>query len=331
MKNTNNIHGYSRLFLCAAIFCLILVGTGFRSQPVPIHSKEDNRYFLFVGFMTPSQESICQGRSLPLEMYFSLNLRGLGNSPIVPLADWEDAEIDMSAKLGTLDRTTASVQDVYLTKMYTVKFNYRAPKDKEGAETVTVWVRLGNWKEKAEFSFRVKPCKFSVRGTTDVTKPFGAAMSAMGWDPVGSYDVYGTLEQQEDGSLRGEATASLYSDAIWTGEGLSNGEFTCEVTSPLEGVTTVEMEADPNAWAHEGELDITFTIQPMPLTALQVNCYGDGGSGEGGVPANTIALFDLNFDAIPSGGGSTDLDFHFPQGQGELEMDLIVSPEEVES
>jgi hypothetical protein len=179
--------------------------------------------------------------------------------------------------------------------------------------------------------FVVEKCKYNIRASTDMTRIGGALMDIPAWDPVGTYDIYGTLEPMEDGSLRGEAVASLFVDAVWTGEGFDEADFTCELANPWEGVTTVEMEADPNAWAHEGELDITFTIQPMQLVAVQITCQGDGGYGEGGTPAFTIALFDLNFDSLSADGGSTDLDFHFPQGQGELEMDLTVTREGVGS
>jgi hypothetical protein len=329
MMKMNKSHGGRQMLAWMGIFCLLIASTGFRAYSAQFSPPKEQLYFLSVGFMTPDQESLCQKKRLPMELYLSLVPRGA----LVPLSAQGDAEIIITTKLGTVNPKKGFIKNIWVGKTYTFDFTYIAPGAKKGDETVTVEIKAASVKEKATMSFTVKPCqKFKVRGSADATMINGEKMIIPAWSPVGFYDISGTLTANDNGSLSGQATAKWFVDALFTGEGWDTEGMTCNHITPFDGNGTVDIEADPNAWANDGTLDLTFTTQPMQIASTRVKCEGGGeGYGYADTPAFTIASFDLNFDALPADGGTTSLDFQFPSGRGTLKMDLIVTPEEAGS
>jgi hypothetical protein len=158
----------------------------------------------------------------------------------------------------------------------------------------------------------------------------GATANAMSpgsfWNFVGSYDIVGTLEMHEDGTLSGQGTTNLFMDA--TG---NNPLVKCGVETPWQGTTAVELQADPTAWSTEGVLDIQAHLEPMTINFTGITCKSFGVEVYGASPAITIASFDLDFAPLPGDGGSTSLEFQIPGQPGEFKMDLIVSPQEAGS
>ena len=232
--------------------------------------------------------------------------------------------------MNAVDCNTPSDGDfpnVWLYMLSYFRIQYTAP-DKPGTEEMIIELHdvVGNLLGRAFFTYKVVNCNISLHGTTDVGATANAMSPGATWNFVGTYDIAGTLEPQEDGTLSGQATASLFMDGIAIEQTGS-----CRMKTPWQGSTTVEVQADPDAWAKDGTLDLQFHLNPMPLDVSGLACQSFGVQLGVGAPAITIASFDLDFEPLPAGGGSTNLGFQFPGEPGQFKMDLIVSSQEADS
>jgi hypothetical protein len=233
--------------------------------------------------------------------------------------------------MNAVDCNTPSDGDfpgVWFYRLNYFRIQYTAP-DKPGTEELIIefYDVVGNLLGRALFEYKVVNCNISLHGTTDVGATANAMSPGNVWDFVGTYDITGTLEPQEDGTLRGQATASLFMDAIISVE----GPMSCGTLTPWQGATAVEIEADPNAWARDGVLDLRFQLEPMPVNSSGITCKSSMGGATVAFPSITVASFDLDFPPLPGGGGSTSLDFQFPGEPGTFKMDLIASSQEADS
>lgn len=311
-----------RILVYAAIVCLVITG----ATPVQASPPNEYTYALSMNLLALADQTVCLNEQFDIAGGFVVRQTSGDLASIVP---FHNAVIKLSAKLGKLEKSKFIISTVWPHQAEGFGTKYTATKIGSEVVTVTVTVPKVGTQTRTR-TFQVRRCKYDMHGSVDMTKVGGAALVIPDWEPVGTYDVSGTFQVGEDDTIHGEATASLFVDVHFTGQ--SADGITCHHTTPWEGFTTVEIEADPNAWAHENELDLKLTMQPMQINTTRVECQGpDDAYGYGDSPAITISLFDLNFDGLPADGGSTSLNFQFPAGQGEFEMDLNVSPQEEES
>jgi hypothetical protein len=323
----NNSHWIKRILPYIVILCLVMTSAGLDVQPAQARPLALMRTSLTVMLLAPlgticlNQEYEVRG-GIEFGLLVTSSKEGKSAKPSDKTV--RSVQVDIKAEKGKVDPQRLIILLVGYNKIEDLSFKYKATKATE-KETVTVKVAMDGLNGKDTWTFPVEKCKYNIHGSAD----YGAAVNAMAsqnvWDFLGTYDVSGTVKVNEDGSITGQGVANLFDDAIFTG-GL--GEGTCEHTTPWQGNTTIDIEADPNAWANEGVLDLKFTIQPMQINATQIVCQDSESYGSAETPPGTIASFDLNFPGVPAEGGSTKLNFEFPSGQGELEMDLNVTPVE---
>jgi hypothetical protein len=123
----------------------------------------------------------------------------------------------------------------------------------------------------------------------------------------------------------GQGTASMFMDGV-----AAESQVGCEFTSPIQGNTTVEVKADPEAWA-KGSLQLQIHLESMPVSFGGIGCTSFGGKWTTGGVAVTTASFDLDPVSLPANGGTTSLEFQLPDQPGTFKMDLIAVIEEAES
>ena len=308
-----------RLIAVTGVLAVLAVASGAGALPAQASGLKEDLYYMHAGFMTLEPAQICQWKKMAMEGYFSLISR---DAPLAPLAPLSGATVNITAKLGSVTPARYIYKNLAMDKIELPKFTYTARK--VGREMLTIQVTWAGKPATKTIEFDVRACKYKVHGSVDLTKVNGAAMVIPYWQPVGTYVVSGTIAANED-SIHGEGTTHLFEDAIFTGGG--DFEGTCVHNPPWEGASSLEMDGDVAAMADNGSLEIQFNLEPMVINATKVVCEGDGGGGYADTPEMRIASFDLDFDALTADGGSTTLKFSFPGGQGELEMDLTVSPE----
>ena len=173
--------------------------------------------------------------------------------------------------------------------------------------------------------FKVEACNVSLHGTADMGATANALSPGDTWNFVGTYDVAGTVEMNEGGMANGQGTASMFMDGV-----AAKSQVGCEFTSPIQGNTTVEVKADPEAWA-KGSLQLQIHLESMPVSFGGIGCTSFGGKWTTGGVAVTTASFDLDPVLLPANGGTTSLEFQLPDQPGTFKMDLIAVIEEAES
>lgn len=310
---------FKRWMAIAGVLAVLVsvIGPGVIQAQASVLSNED--YFLHAGFMTNEPDQICLGKKMAVEGYFVLAPK---DSLLAALTPPGGATVNLSAKLGKVTPARFVYRNLLIGKTESVNFTYQA--SKSGHEVITIQVTGGGETATKTLEFEVKACNYKIHGSVDLIKINGSTMVIPGWIPAGSFDVSGTLAAAQDG-LRGEGTTNLFLDAIFSGN--SDFDGTCVHTPPWEGASSVEMNGNAAALADNGSLEIKLTLQPMVINATKITCQGEGGGGYADSPVIHIASFDLNFDPLSADGGSTTRNFQFPGGKGEMEMQLIVSPE----
>jgi hypothetical protein len=317
--NKSHYSCFKRWMTVAGVLVVLASVTAPGVFPVQASPPKEDLYFMHAGFMTAEPDHICLWKKIPMEGYFSLISR---KSPLAPLAPLTGATVNLSAKLGNVTPTRFIYKYLSLDKIEIQNFTYTARK--VGHEVITIQVTWDGAPETKTIEFDVRACKYKVHGSVDLTKVSGAMMVIPYWQPMGTYDVSGTIVASED-SIHGVGTTNLFQDAIFTGGG--DIEATCTHNPPWEGASTVEMDGDVAALADNGSLDLKFTLEPMVINATKVVCQGEGGGGYANTPEMHIPSFDLDFDPLSADGGATARNFHFPSGKGEFEIELTVSPE----
>ena len=194
--------------------------------------------------------------------------------------------------------------------------------------------RKGNWvvaNPPAEISFEVKKkCVLNFHGSGDPGKYTNTLYAAFGfndWDAVGTYDIAGSFAIEEDG-IHGTGTTDYFLAYFWTGQGEMGAQGITCTREPLEGASEAEVNGDLAALAEAGTLNLEFQLAPMAFNASPVVCRdSEGGGGfSNESPAGTVPAFTLPADPVSTWGGRTIL-----REGGDVQMELIVSPEEAES
>ena len=171
-------------------------------------------------------------------------------------------------------------------------------------------------------SYEVISCNIAFHGTADMGATANALSPGDTWNFVGTYDVAGMVEMNEGGMANGQGTASMFMDGV-----AAESQVGCEFTSPIQGNTTLEVKADPEAWAN-GSLKLQIHLESMPVSFGGIGCTSFGGKWNTGGAAVTTASFDLDPVLLPGNGGATSLEFQLPDQPGTFKMDLIAVIEE---
>ncbi len=318
------VHGLRRILVGITIFCLAVTSPG--AQPARASPQAAKNLMFNLNFDTP--EKVCVGQSVDIIVRASVTQMDT-SKPAGRHRAFKNGSMEFRAlKGGILDPTSQAIPELWYGKAPTVfRFNFYARE--AGTARMTVNGNLpGVGSSENTLTFDVlEKCAWNIRGNTDM----GAVINALGpndiWEFVGSYDIAGTIKVNEDGTLSGQGTVNKFMDAF----GGQVDEVSCTHVTPWQGQTTVEIEADPNAWADEGSLELQFHLAPMQVNASMLTCVAPRGGGSTEMPGYTIAAFDLHADPISAEGGTADLKFHFPNGSVEIPMELIVTPEEAGS
>ncbi len=355
--NMKNPCWIRRILACATLFCLTMTSLG--AQPVQASPPADeNSWGLKITLNSSLSEWVCPDKEVPIRANYEIvskltttTTEGVQLAPLMPL----DMKIKVliNAELGEV-KTEASkkgkIASYYDSGTFAVgytrpiNFSYYSPK-KKGNEKIIITVEAvrisTKGKDKGQetslyvYDKKVLPikvketCAWNINGSTNLNQVLGSMMAGGPWDPIAMYNIAGTIETDENGNLQGDAVVSLFTDEVWTGQGFENA--TCSLSGPWEGQSTAKLEADPNAWAKEDQIDLQVDLEPLPVEAGLLNCCIDGTCHTSPMPEFTIASFGLDFDPLSVEGGVTDLEFHFPAGHTPLKMQLIVTPAEAES
>lgn len=316
----NHIHWSKRIFISAAILCLAVTSSG--AQPVGA-SLPASDYMLNLSFQRPA-EPICIYKDVHLTVTASVS----HISGLIPNLAFTSGWMKADAKVGAITpREKVPIPRLFLGEEKEFDFTYTPVST--GRVTVTLHGEMpGVGQTDNSLSFEVSRCEWNFHAVTDTTIINGTKLVVPFWEPVGTYDISGTFKITEDG-IHGQAVANLFMDAYFIGGSVDG--ISCRHVDAWEGNTTVEIEADPNAWAQEDTLDLEFRVQPMLVATTRIECTSSSGTGGVDTPDFTVAAMELHFDSLPASGGNTSLNFTFPSGRGELKMDLIVSPQEAES
>jgi len=314
-------HRYLIKFTAVIVILLCLLPVNLH-KPAAVFAKPPQKsdlMFMHAGFMTAEPGKVCLKKKIPLETYFSLISRA---NPLAPLAPLSGATVTISAKLGSISTKKFIYPNLVMDKIETQNLTYTARQ--AGHEVITVTVTWAGETVSKTLEFDVRACQYKVHASVDLTRVDGAAMDIDYWQPMGTFDLSGTLVAQEDG-IRGTGTTNLFEDVVFLGGG--DVEATCTHNPPWQGSSGMEILGDMAKLEEDGELKLTLSLEAFTINATQIVCVGDGGGGHAETPEMQIASFDLVFDSLSADGGSTSRSFHFPAGVGELDMELTVSPE----
>lgn len=354
MMKMNYTHWTRRILACMAVFCLTVTAFGAQPAQASPPSGDPLPYNLFMKIKNPPPCVILKKpvsitvefRIEPLPKPVPLNL----TPKPVPLIPGPVPILYLGRGTGAI-RTTITANKVSppnlddppkqpLKQLQWGKTETRTityTPNQVGQETIVVTFsaeveRKGNWvvHPPAKLPFEVKECKFNFHGSVDPGKYTNTMYAAFGlndWDAVGAYDIAGSFAIDEDG-IHGKGTTDYFLAYFWTGQGEMGAQgITCE-REPLEGASEVEVNGDLAALADAGTLNLEFRLAPMAFNASPVVCRDpEGGSGfSNESPAGTMPAFTLPADPISTWGGRTIL-----REGGDIQMELIVSPQEAES
>jgi len=314
-------HRYLTKFTALIVILLCLLTVNYHEPGAVLANppEKNDLMFMHAGFMTAEPGKICLKKKIPLETYFSLMSRA---NPLAPLAPLSGATVTISAKLGTISTKKFIYPNLVMDKIETQNLTYTARK--AGHEVITVTVTWAGETASKTLEFDVRACQYKVHASVDLTRVDGTAMDIDYWQPMGTFDLSGTLVAQEDG-IRGTGTTNLFEDVVFLGGG--DFEGTCSHTPPWQGSSGMEINGEMANFEDNGKLKLTLSLEAFTINATKIVCVGDGGGGHADTPEMQIASFDLVFDPLSADGGSASRSFHFPAGQGELEIELLVSPE----
>jgi hypothetical protein len=332
-------HWIERILVSLTVFCLAVTGLGVQpAQASPPASDyiATEFYLIWRGGDPP----FCKNTEHELVNSFTI---------FDPLATFEEAQLfkafgDVRLRLSTkfgksklfvgcianaVDCNTPSDGNFSKVRLGWPNYfgiKYTAP-DKQVVDelTVEVYDQSGYLIGKKSLIFEVIGCNIAFHGTADMGATANALSPGDTWNFVGTYDVAGMVEMNEGGMANGQGTASMFMDGV-----AAESQIGCEFTSPIQGNTTVEVKADPEAWA-KGSLQLQIHLESMPVSFGGIGCTSFGGKWTTGGVAVTTASFDLDPVLLPANGGTTSLEFQLPDQPGTFKMDLIAVIEEAES
>lgn len=311
-----------RILIGITAFCL--AASGFGAQSARASPQAAKNLMFNLDFDTPKK--VCVGQSVDIIVQASVTKMNR-NKPAGQYRAFKKGSMQFRAiKGGFIEPTSQDIPVLWYGRPARVyKFSFYA--QEAGRASMTINGELpGVGSSENTLSFDVlEKCSWNIRGNTDMGALLDSkAQYLFGWDFDGYYDIVGTIKLQEDGTISGKGTVTKFMDVPHG----AVDDVSCQHVTPWQGNTTVEIEADPNAWAEEGMLKLQFHLAPMQVNSTTTACVSSSGAGSEEIPGYTIAAFDLNPGPIPAEGGSLNFNFQFPDGKGENPMVLIVTPEE---
>jgi hypothetical protein len=266
-------------------------------------------------------------RKKPYTLYGDFKIHGFRNSERL-IGRYGNASATISATRNKIEPGKVGRYNVQYDQIEFFDIKYYATNTGHEHMEVVIYGQHDQYLGQAlPLDFDVIDCStFGVHGTADMGTTANALSPGSEWNFVGTYDVAGKFKVNEDGSTNGQGTSNMFMDGIATAPQVS-----CEFTSLIQGNTGLEVEADPNAWANDGTLNLQIHLESMPVNFGGIGCTSFGGTWNTGSVALTVASFDLNLPPLPAEGGTTSLEFQLPGQPGEFKMDLIVVPVDAES